>query len=393
MHPRHTYIVLTILYNLGMSFTFTGYVPYLASIGLTPSDVSLVNMWFVIAGVAFELPTGVFADRVSRVWSVQLGLFIVAAGSLLYATAVGFWTALIYELVLGVGMAFISGALSAWIMDALCVRGEEQRFRETVSRGSQYQSLSVLLGGVAGGFIGEWSFRATWIVSAVIVSLAGVVAFRSMRDERPMLTLPAAAHRPLQQSWSLLRRGRGLVWAVAAAVAYGLVFSFNHYWAPYFDRLVGATTRTLLWVPMHVTVATGSWLVRRFLIREQQESSVVVVTLICTGAGLAALPQVSGMGSVVVCIMLHELGRGAFAPMLELFVQNRVKSEIRATYGSLQSFLTRIGYSAILGAVAWWAYGRVWDNTLTARLWTFSGCALVVLACVLWCVRPKVRAD
>lgn len=119
MHPRKAYFWFLILFNLGMSVTFVSYVPFLISLGLTPSDVSMVNVWFWAAIMACELPTGLFADRVSRVQSVRCGSILSTLGALLYWTASGFVTALLYEVILGVGAAFVSGAGYVGILGAV----------------------------------------------------------------------------------------------------------------------------------------------------------------------------------------------------------------------------------------------------------------------------------
>lgn len=399
MHPRQSFIRFKVLFAFGSSCTFTSYVPYLIDLGLSPADVSLINVWFWGAIMACELPTGVFADRVSRMTSVRLGVSITVLGSLLYATATGFYTALLYEVLLGIGGAFISGALSAWLRDALGKRGESKLFASTIAMGTQYQSLSVLVGGVLGGFLSMWSYRMTWVVSSLLVFAALLVTVREMHEERvaEVIRPDPSRSRIMQMFWQDIRScGKilwtraGLGWAALAAIAFQLVLPFNHYWAPFVTSHVGDVGRTLLWIPMHATLAGSAWFVRRFLQSTKYEFAGIVIAMTSAGAGMVLMGYLPGNVLPMIGLMVHEVGRGAFEPTIDPFIQNRVDSAHRATYGSLQSLLTRIGSVGILGIITVWTYGQNWDMAMITKVWIVMGGLLVLIALLLWMHRPRL---
>ncbi len=383
MHPRHTYFLFTALYDLGLSFTIVSYGPYLIRLGLSPSQMGQVNLWFWVTILLCELPTGLFADRFGRALSVRVGVTVTGLSALLYATATGFITAVLYEMLIGVGMAFISGALGAWIKDALHARGEDEAYGSTVARAAQYRSIATLVGGVAGGWAGMREERWTWLMAGSSMLVAAIIAFRSMHEDRVPSEPVAVRPNPLRMSWRILCTGRGLLWAAVAGMAFGLVLPFNHFWSPYFGDKIGRTDTTLLWVPMNASLALAAYLVRRKGLSAAQEAPALTFSLLLTGLGLACIGLMPGTVMAVTFVVLHELGRGMFFPLLEIFIQRRVESAYRATYGSLHSLLSRIGYVAVLSVVSTSIEGRPWDADLIATVWTATGTLLTVIAVAL----------
>ena len=79
--------------------------------------------------VIFEVPTGVVADTWGRRVSYLLGTLTLAASTLLYyliwLMQAPFWPWAIVSMLLGLGFTFFSGAVEAWLVDALHAAGYE----------------------------------------------------------------------------------------------------------------------------------------------------------------------------------------------------------------------------------------------------------------------------
>lgn len=399
MHPRVIHLWFVILFDFGLALTARTYVPFLQSLGLNPSDVSMVNFGFFAAILACELPTGIFADHFGRTKSVQVGISVITGAALLYTTANGFKTALLYEVLIGVGYSFISGALSAWIRDALGARGEESIYSMVVTRATQYRSLAMLSGGLLGGFIGMYDKRLTWLSSGIVLFFAAHLAFKRMSEERMALGPSTASHTlvtdlsdkigPLRQSIGLLRRTPALKWMVVGYFSFGCVLPLNHYWAPYFQTRIGELKTTLLWFPMHLSLAAGAYFVHTFGVKRERETSLISFAMLAAGLGLALMSHASSFALCLGFLVLHELGRGMFFPLLEIYTQHHVASSYRATYNSLQSLLARFGNLTVLGAVWYYTSDLPWDNVVISRVWTVSGLILAGVAILLWLLKPQ----
>ncbi|MDP3985344.1 MAG: MFS transporter [bacterium] len=388
MHPSKVYYWFLGLTTAGMLSTAATYAPFLFSLGLTVSDVAALNVWFWFVIIIAEVPTGMLADGKSRSWSVLTGITIQFCGIVTYACAQGFWSALAGEVLEGIGMAFISGALQAWLVDALHARGEGARIRKTFGTGSLIRGAVGMCAGVLSALIGTVSLRFGWVMNALFMAGAIFCAHRCMTDEgEPSHRLKEWA--ALDRSVAVLRKTRSLQWAIAAAMVFGLVVPFNHYWSPIFRDQVGPEMMWLVWLPMYGSLVVIGFLIRRLSIPVGEEGGFVAVALICAGLGLVGLGGSVGVAASIGFVMLHEAGRGAFEPLLDSFTNHRIESNFRATYGSLQSLLGRIGFAVTLIAV--WAFTRGEQAAipLLKQILFVCGVLLCGASIVLFFIRPK----
>src|SRR2546422_5715988 len=121
-------------------------VYYVRVVGLQPLDLVLLGTVVLVAGLLFEVPTGVVADTYSRKVSVVIGVALsgvcfVAQGLLPILSVI-----MVAEALRGVGGTFISGALDAWIADEI---GPDAAARAYL-RFAQVRQLGALVGTFAG---------------------------------------------------------------------------------------------------------------------------------------------------------------------------------------------------------------------------------------------------
>ena len=83
--------------------------------------------------VVFEVPTGVVADTLGRRVSFLLSVAVLAATTLLYVglaeVGAGVVAFSVVSVAMGLGFTFYSGAMEAWLVDALAVTGYHGRAR------------------------------------------------------------------------------------------------------------------------------------------------------------------------------------------------------------------------------------------------------------------------
>ncbi|HEX9992912.1 MAG TPA: MFS transporter [Acidimicrobiales bacterium] len=161
-------------------------------VGLDPFQLVLVGTVLEGTILAFEVPTGVVADAVSRRRSIVVGLAVMGAGFLLYAvphlTAV-----LAAQVVWGLGWTFVSGADVAWVTDEV----GEVAARPLYLRAAQAGYVATLAGlatGVAIALaVGRWAAVAAGGVA--LLALAAWAAAR-LTETRPPRRPPAGAASP-----------------------------------------------------------------------------------------------------------------------------------------------------------------------------------------------------
>jgi MFS family permease len=387
MHPIKAFVLLTVLYNFGIGLTFTSYVPFLLDIGLTLADVAAVNLVFMLVSAAMEVPTGMVADGRSRIWSVRIGLGLHASGLVGYATATGLATALLWEAVLGASLAFISGAQQAWLADALKNRGESDRLSQAFGSAALARSLAFLLSGIVGIFIALGSFRYIWLAAAVFNLAALAVSIRFMNgDGEPAERFTET--QALRASCKALTADPRLFWSVLVVLACGLATPFNYTWSPFFHERAGLVSLSWVWALLYSANALTAWLIRRRGIAHGREAGLLIWSHGITAVGMAAAGLFGGLALPLLCLMVHELGRGLYGPVLDVYTQRRVESSWRATFGSLQSLVSQAGVGCVLIIMWLLSLGRPATPATISELWLTFGALLLAAAAGLWLKRP-----
>jgi MFS family permease len=166
---------------------------------------TVMELAYVLLGV----PTGIFADAVSRRLCVAIGLVLQGAGLLVVGATTSFGVILAGYAVWGTGAAFFYGAYEAWLTDELglenvggaFLRGarlDDSSVRATVlSISEQADAIGQWTGGPAIGAVGGLvSLRAALLVGGAALSPAVALYARALRrgGEEPALeALPAVS--------------------------------------------------------------------------------------------------------------------------------------------------------------------------------------------------------
>jgi predicted MFS family arabinose efflux permease len=146
--------------------------------GLSLSDIFLLQAAFGIAMVALEVPTGMVADRLGKRTSLILGEAVLFVSMIGYASSDSFATFLAAELCMALGAALYSGAGSALLYDTLKALGREDEYTAREGRAKSAMMVSFAVSNLIGGFLGEWSYRATVWATAIGPVFATLTAFR-----------------------------------------------------------------------------------------------------------------------------------------------------------------------------------------------------------------------
>lgn len=386
MKSTTTYHLFTFLFRLGMGATMSLYTPFLADIGLTFAQIAAVNAVYWIATLSFEIPTGMLADGRGRGWSVMMGALFYAAGGFWYSLANGFWHAVTAEIVLAVGAAFISGALSSWIVDAPDRKGT---LSHTFGTATAIAGLATILGTLIGVHY-AYSFGRgfAFAIEGVTALFAFVVAASLMRGKDP--EHPMGEFEALRHAVAHLRASPAMLWAAAMQASYGIFQTFNMFWAPLMLKHLDMNGVGYTWIGMYAVVAASGFLVRTRFGHRDGTGAGMAIALAFAAAPMLAFAVLPPLAAWFVLLAVHELGRGAFAPFADAYVHERIESGYRATFSSLQSFAQEAGMAATLVVLAFAM--RPFDNDPRAIVWMWAIAGVVSLGvtAVLWVRRPRL---
>lgn len=401
MHPKRVYAGLQFIWGVAGCLTATVYAPYLLSLGLSMADIAFINAVFWIVISVAELPTGMFADVIGRTWSIRVGAILLAVAQLSYAFARGKWSALVIEFVAGMAVAFVSGADKAWLVDALRKHdGDDAALDRVLGYGQRFSALGCLIGGVAGSWIGRFSFRTVYLCEASFGAVVACYVWIFLREDRQPSADDAGhvcsfRHRIASGKSKFVDSGRALAasadlrWVVVSTMALALVMPINLAWGAYFRDRFGASGTAMVWAAFIIAGGlSGEWIHRRG-VRSGHEAGPICFSLVLIGSGVMLISLRLPLEYIVVAALIEDAGLGASRCLTDLFVQRRIESAWRATYGSLHSLFSRLANGAVLVVWWFWSRGRADDPRFIVQVWVACGLLLVTCASLLYLFRPK----
>jgi len=184
---QRTYLTLLLGNTLAASFIWGINTLFLLDAGLSNLEAFAANAFFTAGMVVFEVPTGVVADTWGRRTSYLLGTITLASSTLLYYLLwlgeTPFWTWALVSMLLGLGFTFFSGAVEAWLVDALEFAGYEGGLETVLGRGQMVTGVAMLGGSVLGGVIAQaTSLGVPFLMRVAVLVAMFAVAYRLMRD-------------------------------------------------------------------------------------------------------------------------------------------------------------------------------------------------------------------
>src|SRR5919201_3354739 len=136
--------------TLATSFIWGINTIFLLDAGLSNLEAFAANAFFTAGMVIFEVPTGIVADTVGRRASYLTGTLTLAASTLLYVLLwqlkAPFWSWAVVSILIGLGFTFFSGAVDAWLVDALDATGFDGNLESVFGRGQMVTGAAMLAG-------------------------------------------------------------------------------------------------------------------------------------------------------------------------------------------------------------------------------------------------------
>src|SRR5918997_2342597 len=184
---ERTYLLLMLGNTLAASFIWGINTIFLLDAGLSNLEAFAANAFFTAGMVLFEVPTGIVADARGRRVSYLLGTVTLAVTTLLYVWLWSidgpFWAWAVSSVLIGLGFTFFSGAVEAWLVDALHATGDDGPLDPVFARGQECMGTGMLLGAGGGGYLAQWlGLGAPYLLRAAVLVLMFGVAALLMHD-------------------------------------------------------------------------------------------------------------------------------------------------------------------------------------------------------------------
>jgi MFS family permease len=372
---QRTYLVLVLGNTLAASFIWGINTIFLLDAGLSNVEAFAANAFFTAGMVLFEVPTGVVADTVGRRASYLLGTVTLLVSTLLYLllwqVGAPFWAWAVVSVLLGLGFTFFSGALEAWVVDALTATGFTGEMESVFGRGQAVTGAAMLTGSVAGGLIAQQtSLGVPFVLRGVVLAVMFAVAFKLMRDvgftpakaRRPLVAMRQVASASIRYGW----RVPAMKWLMVDALFTGGVAVYGFYaLQPYLLELYGNPHAYQI-AGLSAAIVAGAQMLGgalaariRGLFRHRVSALIAMAGASVIAIGLIGIVQ--SFWAVIGLTVVWGLLFAATMPIRQSFINAMIPSQQRATILSLHSLMSSAGGvwgQPLLGRAAdAWGYG------------------------------------
>jgi MFS family permease len=372
---QRTYLVLLLGSTLAASLIWGINTIFLLDAGLSNLEAFAANAFFTAGMVLFEVPTGVVADTVGRRASYLLGTVTLAASTLLYVLLwrvhAPFWQWAVVSILIGLGFTFFSGAVEAWLVDALKATGFTGELESVFGRGQVITGVAMLTGSVVGGLIAQaTNLGVPFVLRGLILAAMFLVAFRLMHDvgfapEKGGGVL-IEVRKIASASVEYGLRVPAVRWLMLEALFTGGVGIYGFYaLQPYLLRLYGDPHAYLI-AGLAAAIVAGAQILGglaapRIRRRFRRRTSALIATAIIGVVVLTLMGILQNFWVVIGLVVIWSLIFAASMPIRQTYMNGMIPSRQRATILSFDSLMGSTGgvwAQPLLGRVAdVWGYG------------------------------------
>ena len=374
---QSVYLLLLTLHTLAASLIWGINTLFLLDAGLSNTEAFAANAFFTAGMVLFEVPTGVVADTRGRRTSYLLGTLTLGVSTLIYLlmwrVKAPFWAWAATSAFLGLGFTFFSGAVQAWLVDALTDAkyfDDGGQLDTVLAKGEIAEGAAMLIGSVGGGVIAQaTNLGVPYLLRAVVLGLTFGFAFFLMRD---LGFTPSHGKHPIQEVKNVLREsikhGLGnppVRWVMLEALFSGGVLIYAFYaMQPYLLQLYGDEGAYAV-AGLAAAIVAGAQIVGGLIVPQlarvfRRRTTVLLVGTAMSTAVLALIGLIPNFWVAVTLLVFWGLTYSAVIPVRQSYINTLIPSKARATVLSFDSLLGSTGAALtqpLLGKAAdVWSY-------------------------------------
>ena len=336
------------------------YALLFADTGLSLAQTSSLFILWSAAGIALEVPSGAWADAVSRRLLLVAGPFLTAAGFLLWVLWPSYWAFAAGFVLWGAKGAFGSGALEALVHDELERLGAAHRYAALMGPAQAAGTVATLLAmALAAPVLAAGGYLALGLASVLACVLTGLVAVlfpehragrRAGDGDGDRDADGAGCLETLRAGLAEARASRPVRHAVLLVPAVSVIWGALEEYTPLLVRDTGVADAAvpLLLLVLSVGVAAGGLL---GAVAPAVGGRRLGLLLLAAAAAMA-LGALSGAPAGMVPLALAFCGFQLATVVADARLQARITGPARATVTSLAGIATDLASIGVYAAYA-----------------------------------------
>jgi len=400
---ENVYIILTLLTTLSASFIWGVNTLFLLDAGLSNTEAFAANAFFTAGMVLFEVPTGVIADTWGRRASFLIGTITLFVSTLFYLylwqVNGAFYLWAISSMAIGLGFTFFSGAVEAWIVDAMHDKGYKGSMESVFAKGQVAGGAAMLLGSVAGGVVAQYSnLGVPFILRTIMLLVTFFYALFYMRDWG---FTPKKTSQPYQEMKTLFKASLDHGWRkrpvrliiLAAPFTFGVgIFAF-YAMQPYLLELYGDTKAYTI-AGLTGAIVAGAQMVGGIIVPYvrklfRKRTTILSVAAVVNVIALVLIGFTDDFYIAIFLLIIWAMVYSFEMPVRQAYLNEMIPGEQRAT---VLSFDSLVGSSGAVGIQP--ALGKVADVHSYSTAYVLGGFIQIFsLPFILLARREKVNAD
>jgi MFS family permease len=328
------------------NFHLVVYTLFLLSKGFSMTQFFIIESGGMVSKLLAEIPTGMFADRIGRKWSLILsyvpGIFVMPV----FIISDSFIVCLIIMSLGGLWAAFASGADSAILYDTLIGLEREKEFKKTLGKFKWGGAWSGAFAGILAGFMANYGLAYPWWAGYFV---GFPMLFLTINLVEPPI------HREGQRESGLKHLGQSLRLSFTGSSGYFVLYASTIWtffvlgfflWQPYL-KLTGLALA--FFGIFYALESIVSGLVSRYAhgieLKVGMKASLLLIPLVLALAFILESQFAFVLGFLF--IFIQSISSGYFSPVLEDYVNSRIPSSKRATILSIKNMMHSLSYAII----------------------------------------------
>jgi len=341
--PMFLGAILVVFYMDSRHFSFT--------------QTMVLQVAFSITIVLMEVPTGAFADKMSRKTSLVIGISLNIISMLIMVCSYSFWVFMLCEIIWGVGLCFKSGSDTALIYDRLLENKMEKNYARVESSAVAYMGV---IGGIMCVFAGFWFeynpnlpiwITIAWLVLAIFPAV--------LIKEATVHTRKAEVHntkeyvKQIKSSIAYVKGHTRVKTIIIFAAFLEFFFAISFWFYPVYMKEVGLPVRYFGFIFAGLNIFYGlSCKISSMYIKKTKGYSLISLAALLSFGYIVSgiLRNFIGMLSFAV----EQFNRGVSPVAVNKFMNKHIPSDKRATimsYNSLMKNLSSIVSKLLLGVM------------------------------------------
>lgn len=340
-------IKLLALFNFFIEFSF--YYPvaiiYFSRVAGSYALGMSVFSIIMLSSALFEIPTGVFSDRIGRKKTITFGALSNVLAVVCYAVGGSYGMLVVGAVFEGLGRSFYSGNNDAFLHDVLSSSKQEHKYHEFLGELSSVEQVGLAIVAILGSILANWSFALVMWLS-VVPKAFNVIISLLLTDVKKTGEKSANIFQHMQTAMQYFRNNKQLrLLSIASMIKYALGES------SFFFRGIFVNTLWPLWAIGFTNALSNAGaaisfffsgkIINKFGFKKALNFEIIFNR--CVNFIALLFPTVVSPALMTTTSLTYGVGTTAEKTLL----QKEFTSEQRATLGSLNSLFGSVLFAVV----------------------------------------------